>query len=109
MSEAPLGLLKIWQDPERYRDRERVVYLAQVMPTSVTVGYEGLEFGVVTQVNGKKIGKMSDLRAAFEGVKTGLHRIDFLDSTVSIYMDAAECKEVEQELEGEGMGLYRGD
>lgn len=106
--EAPMDLVKIWQAPERYRSMmERVVYLSQVLPTNASVGYDGLELAVISQVNGHKIRSMKDLQLAFESPQQGLHRIDFMERSFSIYLDPSESDAVDEELKAEGIGLSR--
>ena len=58
-SQAPLALLDVYENPQKYESRgRRIVVLAGVIPTPATVGYETLRDIIVTKVNGKDIKDM---------------------------------------------------
>ena len=96
---APLNLLDIYQNPEKYQDRaERVVFLSGVIPTPATVGYESLRNLVVRKVNGTDIRNLKGLIAAFNGHSGDLHSIEFNEEKFTIYLDEASSAAVDKTL-----------
>jgi hypothetical protein len=98
-SRAPLKLLDIYQNPEKYQDRaERIIFLSGVIPTPATVGYEGLRNLVVRKVNGKDIRNMRGLIDAFKANLNELHSIEFDDEQFTIHLDEASSGTVDAQL-----------
>ena len=110
-SRAPLPLLDVYQNPEKYQDRaERIVFLSGVIPTPATVGYESLRNLIVRKVNGKDIRNMKGLIAAFNGNLGELHSIEFDQEKFTIYLDEASSATVDQQLLQRGIPrLYRAE
>ena len=77
-------------------DRKHVVFLSQVLPTEATVGYNELNFLVVTAINGVKINSLADVPAAVAASTNGFHKIEFEDHPKEIYLDAAQTAAVDE-------------
>jgi len=110
-SRAPLTLLDVYQNPEKYQDRaERIIFLSGVIPTPATVGYESLRNLIVRNVNGKDIRNMKGLIAAFNGNLGELHSIEFDQEKFTIYLDEASSAAVDKQLLERGIPrLYRAE
>lgn len=59
--------------------RRQVVFLNQVLPDDVNVGYQEFAHELVGTVNGKAIGDMADLLSALSAPVDGYHVIEFTD------------------------------
>lgn len=73
--------------------RKRVVILSQVLPAASNVGYEEINYQVVTAVNGVTLKSLGDLPGALAKPVDGFHKIEFEDSPKAIYLDAAHLEE----------------
>ena len=104
-SRAPLNLLDVLENPDKYEDRyERVVFLAGVIATPATVGYEPLRNLIVTEVNGKPVRDMKSLITAFNEVPgDGLHSIEFDQEEFKIYLDEVVSTQVDGQLLQRGL------
>ena len=104
-SRAPLNLLDVYENPEKYENnRERVVFLSGSIPTPATVGYERLRNFIVQKVNGKEIDSMKSLIAAFETPgPNNLHSIEFLEENFTVYLDEAISTGVDTALIQRGL------
>jgi S1-C subfamily serine protease len=110
-SRAPLNLLDVYENPEKYQDRaERIVFLSGVIPTPATVGYETLRNLIVRKANGKDIRSMKSLIAAFQGNLNVLHSIEFEEEKFTVYLDEASSATVDAQLLQRGIPrLYRAE
>jgi len=98
-SRAPLKLLDVYENPEKYQERaEHIIFLSGVIPTPATVGYEALRNLVVRKVNGKDIRNMKSLIDAFKGNLGELHSIEFDEENFTIYLDEASSSTVDAQL-----------
>jgi S1-C subfamily serine protease len=77
-------------------DRKHVVFLSQVLPTTATVGYNELNFLVVSAINDVKINSLDDVPKAIAASTNGFHKIDFEDHPKEIYLDAAQTEAVDE-------------
>ena len=86
---APFKLVYASGHPESFRKdgRDRVIFLAGVIPSVSVQGYERLGGLILDTVNGRKIGNIKDLDAAFKKPKDGLHEIRFHDYPKVIWLD----------------------
>ena len=102
---APLNLLEPYENPEAFEDRmDRVIFLAGVIPTPATIGYESLRNLIVDQVNGQRIRNIKDLAAAFENVPAdGLHSILFDEESFTIELDEVISTSVDSQLLRQGI------
>jgi S1-C subfamily serine protease len=104
-SRAPLNLLDVYENPEKYESRgRRIVFLAGVIATPATVGYEPLRNLIVTKVNGTEIKDMKSLLAAFARPGAdGLHEIEFDEEKFTVHLDEAISTAVDQQLVQRGL------
>ncbi|MEK7954287.1 S1C family serine protease [Luteolibacter soli] len=104
-SRAPLNLLDVYENPEKYESRcRRVVFLSNVIPTPATVGYESLQSMIVTKVNGKDIKDMKTLIEAFKTpAADGLHSIEFDEEKFHVYLDESISDTVDKQLLQRGL------
>lgn len=102
---APLNLLDVIENPEKYEDKiDHAVFLAGVIATPATVGYEPLRNLIVTEVNGKPIRNMKGLIAAFDAVpEDGLHSIEFDQEKFKVYLDEIVSTAVDTQLIERGL------
>lgn len=76
---------------ELYPEQKRkLVILSQVLPSPITLGYEELNYLVVTKINGVEITRLADIPAALEKAEHGFHKIEFDENPHEIYLDAAQ-------------------
>ena len=104
-SRAPLNLLDVYENPEKYEDnRKRVIFLSGSIPTPATVGYERLRNFIVKKVNGTEIDSMETLIAAFgKPGANNLHSIEFLEENFTVYLDEAISTGVDTSLIQRGL------
>ncbi len=102
---APLNLLEPFEYPEPFEERmDRVVFLAGVIPTPATIGYESLRHLIVAEVNGQPIRDIQSLAAAFEEVPAdGLHSIRFDEEDFPIQLDENVSTVVDGQLLQRGL------
>lgn len=104
---APFNLVHANANPLPFEDegREKLVFLSNVLKTPSTLGYEGINSVIVTQVNGTFIKNIRDLAAAFATVPdNGLHTIEFSDYPKVIYVDDRASRLINQQLIQHGIG-----
>lgn len=104
-SRAPLNLLDVYENPQKYESRgRRIVFLAGVIATPATVGYEPLRNLIVTKVNGRDIKDMKSLIEAFgEPGADGMDRIEFDEEEFSVYLDEKVSDAVDEQLLQRGL------
>ena len=104
-SRAPLNLLDVYENPEKYESKfRRVVFLSNVIPTPATVGYEPLRNLIVSQVNGQEIKDMQSLIDAFDKPgPEGMHRIEFKDEKFPVFLDEVVSTGVDGQLMQRGL------
>lgn len=102
---APLNLLDVYENPEKYESRgDRIVFLAGVIATPATVGYEPLRNLIVTKVNGREIRDMKSLVDAFdEPGDDGLHAIEFDEEKFTVHLDEVVSTAVDEQLLQRGL------
>jgi S1-C subfamily serine protease len=102
---APLNLLDVYENPQKYESRgRRIVFLAGVIATPATVGYEPLRNLIVTKVNGKEIKDMKSLVEAFDQAgEDGLHAIEFDEEKFTVHLDEVVSTAVDEQLLKRGL------
>lgn len=102
---APLPLLDVYENPQKYESRgRRIVVLSAVIPTPATVGYERLNDMIVKKVNGKDIKDIKSLAEAFrEPGPEGIHSIEFDDERLTLSLDEAASSTVDSQLVKRGL------
>ncbi len=79
-------------------ERGKVVILAQVLPTSDTLGYEDLQNLVVSKWNGRVIRQLEDIVEAAKTPVDGFQRIEFEEDPHLIFLDAAAVEKNREAL-----------
>lgn len=79
--------------------RKRVVILSQVLPAASNVGYEDLNYQVVTAINGVPLKSLDDVPVALGKPIDGFHKVEFEDSPKAIYLDAAHLEENDKAIQ----------
>jgi S1-C subfamily serine protease len=103
-SRAPLNLLDVYENPEKYEEENRrIVFLSAVIPTPATVGYEPLRNLIVRKANGTAIRDLKSLAEAFGANKEPLHSIRFDQDDFTIHLDEAVSSQVDAELRQRGI------
>lgn len=76
---------------ELFKDSTRkIVVLSQVLPSPSTVGYESLDYIVVTRINGLELKNLSDVATAVNRPIDGFHKIELEETPGEIYLDATQ-------------------
>lgn len=103
---APHRLVELFsfQQEKRADPKQKVVFLSQVLPSKMTLGYQNLSGLVLQKVNGKEIANLQELADAVDGVKQGDLVFEFTDDPGKLVLDAAEVKEQGEKI-GKGYGL----
>ncbi len=78
--------------------RERIVILNRVLPDEVNLGYQGLEDLVLVSVNGRPVGKISDVAEALDHPERGFHRFTFEEFGREIVFRAADLEEADRRI-----------
>jgi S1-C subfamily serine protease len=91
-SRAPVHLLYYNQNQDYLHgdQREKIVIISSVIPTSYTIGYEQLANLVVQKINGKPIGKLADITPALDHPLDGFHKIEVDQHPNVIFLDPGE-------------------
>ena len=93
---APTRLLVAYdrEGAEPTPEAPRIVLLSSVLPDPANLGYQDLRDLVVSKVNGVSIGRLEDLRRAFEQPSGGFHVVEFLpgQGPSRIVLDVAEVE-----------------
>ncbi len=86
--DVPINLQRYWYDMRTAEnaEREEVVVVTDVLPDELNVGYTGFEDSVVAEVNGKRIQRLKDVVAAFEGHDGAVHRVLIEESGAEIVL-----------------------
>jgi len=98
-SRAPLNLLDVFENPEKYEAKaDHIVFLSGVIATPATIGYEPLRNLIVRKVNGIEIRNMKGLADAFKKSKDGLNSIEFDEENFTVQLDEETSKAVDEQL-----------
>jgi hypothetical protein len=62
------------------KDRPSLVMLSQVLPDPYNIGYQEQKWLIVDRVNGQRVNRLPDLRAALDKPVNGFHVIEFAQS-----------------------------
>jgi PDZ domain len=81
--------------PEKYEkeSRRKLVFLAGILPSESSLGYEGIGGTIVNRVNGVDIKDIKDLDAALRTPLEGIHKIEIDDVPHTIYIDVARAEQ----------------
>jgi len=81
-----------------HRDRDEFVVLIRRLAHSVNTYCEGFLNGVVAEVNGRKIRRLRDLKAAFAAPRDGFHVVRFVGMDDFVVLDVKAVEAAEPEL-----------
>lgn len=100
-SRAPIHLVYYQQNQDYLNgdQREKIIIISRIIPTPYTIGYENLRDLVVLSVNGRPIGKLSDVASAFQSPKDGFHMIEVEQSPGILYLDPQELPKIHQVIQ----------
>ena len=101
VNRAPFKLVHANANPEEWEEQERdkLVFLSNVLKTPSTLGYESLNSAIITKVNGISIKNIKGLSAALgKAPADGIHTIEFVDYPKVIYVDDKTSQLVNQQL-----------
>ena len=86
--------LYYYNEQEPTPERRSLVFLSQVLPDIYNLGYQNIQYLVLDEVNGKRIAKLQDLKAALEKPIDGFHHVQFArsDSLRRLVLDAGETE-----------------
>ena len=82
-----------------FPEPRKIVILSQVMPTRDTVGYEQLNYLVVSRLNGVEIKNLDDFAKAAQSPINGFHKLEFDEDPHEIYLDAKQAQQDAPELQ----------
>lgn len=91
----PRILVAIDREPEDAGEEpRRIVLLSSVLPDAANLGYQELRDLIVERVNGRPVGRLADLRAAFAAPRGGFHVVEFVagQGAARAVLDAAEAQ-----------------
>jgi hypothetical protein len=72
--------LTYYRNESADKDRPSLVLLSQVLPDSYNIGYQDQRCLVVDRVNGQRVSRLPELRAALDKPVNGFHVIEFVQS-----------------------------
>jgi hypothetical protein len=100
-SRAPIHLVYYQQNQDYLNGdrREKIIIVSGVIPTPFTIGYESLRDLVVRHVNGRPIGKLSDVASALQSPQDGFHKIEVEQSPGILYLDPQELPLIHKMIE----------
>ena len=98
---APQRLVELFsfQQEKRADPEKKVVFLSQVLPAAINLGYQHYSGLVLEKVNGKEIHDLAELAAVLDEAKEGNLIFEFMDDPGKLVLDAAEVKQKQQEIQ----------
>ena len=103
---APQRLVQLFsfQQELKLDPKKRVVFLSQVLPSGLTVGYQHLSGLVLTGCNGMAVGNLEDLARIADAATSGDLVFEFSDDPGKLVLDATEVKAGGEKL-GKSYGI----
>lgn len=97
---APQRLVELFsfQLEKRPDPADKVVFLSQVLPASINLGYQQYSGLVLEKVNGKKIQNLAGLADLLSGIQEGSLVFEFMDDPGKLVLDAAEVNAKQEEI-----------
>ena len=97
---APQRLVELFsfQQEKRPNPEEKVVFLSQVLPAAINLGYQQYSGLVLERVNGKKILNLAQLSELVDAAKEGFLIFEFMDEPGKLVLDAGEAKARQEEI-----------
>lgn len=90
----PPVLLEYYSQQERDDHREGLVVLSGVLPDDFNLGYEGMRYLLVDEINGRKINNLDDIVTAMDDPEGDFHRLRFMpdERVLHMVLDAKEMQ-----------------
>ena len=103
---APQRLVQLFsfQQEMNLDPAKKIVFLSQILPSSMTMGYLQLSGLVLSKLNGQEIDGLKSLAVLADGAKDGNLVFEFTDNPERIILDAAEVKTLGDKI-GKDYGL----
>ena len=103
---APQRLVELFnfQQEKRADPDQKVVFLSQVLPASINLGYQQYSGLVLEKLNGKEIRNLAELAAVLDETKEGSLVFEFMDDPGKLVLDATELKQRQEEI-GKAYGI----
>ena len=103
---APQRLVELFsfQQEKRADPEKKVVFLSQVLPAAINLGYQQYSGLVLERVNGKEIHDLSELATVLDEAKEGNLVFEFMDDPGKLVLDAAEVWAKQEEI-GKAYGI----
>ena len=97
---APQRLVELFsfQQEKRPDPEKKVVFLSQVLPAAINLGYQQYSGLVLEKVNGTEIRNLAQLAEVLDGIKDGNLILEFTDDPGKLVLDAAEVKARQEEI-----------
>jgi len=97
---APQRLVELFsfQQEKRPDPQKKVVFLSQVLPAAINLGYQHYSGLVLEKVNGKEIHSLAELAKVLDGLQEGNMIFEFMDDPGKLVLDAAEVKAKQEEI-----------
>ncbi|MBR9982345.1 MAG: PDZ domain-containing protein [Desulfatitalea sp.] len=95
---APIHLL-YYQQNQDYLDsdqREKIVIISSVIPTSYTIGFEPISNLEVLRINGQPIRNLADVPRSLRTPVDGFHRIELRQHPKLLFLDPAELPLIDE-------------
>ena len=98
---APQRLVELFsfQQEKRQDPNQKVVFLSQVLPASINLGYQQYSGLVLERLNGKKVGSLAQLAEMVKGTHEGFLIFEFMDDPGKLVLDAAEVRAKQDEIQ----------
>ncbi len=98
---APMELLNIDRTQSEMENdkRERVVFIGRVLPSQVTIGYEGVRYQVVRSINGVPLKSLADMPKALSALQGEDHIIELASEPFKLFIDAKAATEIAPSLQ----------
>ena len=103
---APQRLVELFsfQQEKRADPDQKVVFLSQVLPASINLGYQQYSGLVLEKLNGKEIRNLAELAAVLDETKEGSLVFEFMDDPGKLVLDVTELKQRQEEI-GKAYGI----
>jgi hypothetical protein len=82
-------------------ESRQVVFINQVLPHDINVGFQDIRGSIVTRVNGRPVGDMKELVATLQAPVGGYHVVeidDISDSGTMVVIDAGKTEAANAEI-----------
>ena len=103
---APQRLVEYFtfQQDKRPDPEKKVIFLSQVLPSPITLGYQQLSGLVLVKLNGKEIHDLAELAKCIDETKTGDLVFEFRDEPGKLILRAEDLPAVSEKI-GQAYGL----